>query len=178
MSTTKLTVKQQRFIDLYDGNATDAARKAGYKNPERSAKHLVRNGTIQAELKKREARRNRTDIATREERQAAWTAIAFFDIRRLADSDGKVTPVNELDDISAKIVQGIKTTETFNKEGDLERKLEYKLPDRLKAFELLGRSEADFTDNTKDLTPQKPKEIEATGPLGQLIGKVYVREAE
>ena len=26
-----LTVKQQRFIDFYDGNATQAAEKAGYK---------------------------------------------------------------------------------------------------------------------------------------------------
>lgn len=26
----KFTVKQQRFVDFYDGNATDAALKAGY----------------------------------------------------------------------------------------------------------------------------------------------------
>ncbi len=28
----KLTVKQQWFVDLYDGNATDTAQKAGYQS--------------------------------------------------------------------------------------------------------------------------------------------------
>lgn len=46
----KLTEKQQRFADEYIrlGNATEAARLAGYKNAEASAKDNLRKPTIKA----------------------------------------------------------------------------------------------------------------------------------
>lgn len=52
------------------------------------------------------------------------------------------------------------------------------MKDRLKAAELLGRSEGDFIERIKDETPSKTKEIEATGPLGEMMGKIYVKDAE
>ena len=36
MDKNKLTTKQQRFVDFYDGNATEACRKAGYKGNEKT----------------------------------------------------------------------------------------------------------------------------------------------
>lgn len=130
----QLTTKQQRFVDFYDGNATDAAEKAGYAHPRSQGQRLLTKVDIQNAIKKREQKRNDPAIATREDRQRFWTNVMAND-----DEDMK---------------------------------------NRLKASELLGRSEADFTDNVKDTTPKKTKEIEATGPLGQLMGKVYVRESE
>jgi len=100
----KFTTKQQRFIDFYDGNATGAARKAGYLQAERSGLQNVGNYRILAEIKKREQKRNNKHIMSREERQEFWTEM-------------------------------LKTAE--------------KDSDRLKASELLGRSEADFTDNKR-----------------------------
>lgn len=100
----KFTVKEQRFIDFYNGNATEAARKAGYKNPERSGKQNVRKRTILEAIKNREKKRNKSKIASREERQEFWTDM-------MDDSE--------------------------------------KDSDKLKASELLGRSEADFTENIK-----------------------------
>lgn len=46
----KLTEKQRRFADEYikSGNATDAARLAGYKNAEASAKDNLRKPTIKS----------------------------------------------------------------------------------------------------------------------------------
>ena len=97
----KLTTKQQRFVDLYDGNATDAARKAGFKNPERSGKDMTRNKRVMAKVQNREKSRTKTAIASREQRQQFWSTMMV----------------------------------TAEKDSD-----------RLKASELSGRSEADFTD--------------------------------
>ena len=105
MGKSKFTTKQQRFIDFYDGNATDAARKAGYLQAERSGLQNVGNYRILAEIKKREQQRNKSTIASREERQAFWT--------------------------------------------ESMRNPEIDINARHKASELLGRSEADFTDNQR-----------------------------
>jgi len=148
--TKKLTTKQQRFVDFYDGNATDAARKAGFKNPERSGKDMTRNKRVMAKVRSREKLRTKPYIATREQRQTAWTATALFDIRKLFDENGKIVDIKDLDNLSAQTIQGIKITDKYIMGKDeqklLNRTIEYKLPDRLKAWELLGRSEADFTD--------------------------------
>jgi len=104
MTTPKkeFTTKQQRFIDFYDGNATDAARKAGYKQAERSGLQNVGKRRIIQAIKEREQKRKKGPIATREERQKFWT-----DTMRNTDIDIK---------------------------------------DRHKASELMGKSEADFTE--------------------------------
>jgi len=107
--TPKFTPKQQRFIDFYDGNATDAARKAGYKGNDNTLAQMgdqnLRKLKITKAIKDRETKRNKSKIADREERQQFWT-----DSMRDPDIDIK---------------------------------------DRQKASELLGRSEADFTDNKR-----------------------------
>lgn len=104
MAKRPFTTKQQRFIDFYDGNATDAARKAGYKQAERSGLENVGKRGIWAAIQKREKKRNGKYIKTRKERQEFWS--------KKMDDAGKDS-------------------------------------DQLKASELLGRSEADFTDTQK-----------------------------
>ena len=96
----KPTIKQQRFIDLYDGNLTAAAKKA--KISVSYAKKIVSNSVLLGLIKDRERERNKTSIASREERQEFWTESM--------------------------------------RNNDLDIK------DRQKSSELLGRSEADFTD--------------------------------
>ncbi len=107
--STQLTLKQQRFVDFYDGNGVAAARKAGYKGNDDTLGHVAKDNLIKpqihAAIKSREDKRNKPEIANREKRQEFWT-------------------------------------DTMN---DTEKKD----TDRLKASELLGRSEADFTDNVK-----------------------------
>jgi phage terminase small subunit len=101
----KLTIKQQRFVDFYDGNATDAARKAGYRGnintlKQVGAENLAKLYMAEA-IAKREKKHNKKHIANREERQEFWT-----DLMKTAEKDS----------------------------------------DKLKASELLGRSNADFID--------------------------------
>ena len=102
MAKKEFTVKQQRFIDCYDGNIKEAADKAGL-----SYSYARKLGTKRHIL---EAIRNRQDtevrpktIANRQQRQQFWT-------------------------------------DTMNDKSEETK-------DRLKASDLLGKSEADFTEN-------------------------------
>ena len=100
----KLTDKQQRFVDAYNGNATQAAIAAGYS--EKTARSMGRENLtkpyILAEIRSREVKRRTPMIASREERQAFWSA-------------------------------------TMRDTGE-------DMKNRLKASELLGKSEADFVE--------------------------------
>jgi phage terminase small subunit len=101
-----LTAKQQAFIAAYAGNATQAARDAGYTGSDETLRQMgaqnMAHPEIAAAIKARETKREGKAIATREERQAFWTAVF-------------------LDETQNMLV-------------------------RLKASELLGKSEADFVE--------------------------------
>ena len=148
----KFTTKQQRFINAYNGNATEAALKAGYSKktaPFIGAENLKKPKILEA-IQKREKKRNSKDIMTREERQAFWSYATLFDVRNIVDDDGRLLKVSDLSESAARYIQGIKTTEKLvvgkDDETVLNRTVEYKLPDRLKASELLGKSNADFIE--------------------------------
>jgi phage terminase small subunit len=98
----RLTTKMARFVDAYDGNATEAARKAGYKQPKSQGQRLLTNVDIEGAIRRREEKRNAPLIADRRERQMFWT-------------------------------EGMRNTKLS-------------MSERIKHSELLGRSEADFTD--------------------------------
>lgn len=72
-----LSVKQRRFVEAYDGNATAAAIAAGYspKNARNTGARMLTKANIRAALRDREEERSALIIATREERQAFWTEI-------------------------------------------------------------------------------------------------------
>lgn len=100
----KLTLKQQRFINFYEGNATEAAIKAGYSKKtafsigvENLSKPLIADA-----ISKRNSQQDAPTIATRKQRQEFWT--------------------NVMNDRSELMIN------------------------RLRAAELLGKSEADFLE--------------------------------
>ena len=101
-----LTAKQKAFVEAYAGNATEAARVAGYAGNDQTLRQVghenLTKPDVIAALKAREAPRSAGRIATRAERQSFWTRV--------------------LDDPEAS------------------------MSDRLRASELLGKSEADFTE--------------------------------
>ena len=102
-----LTVKQQRFVEAYNGNATRAAIEAGYSERWAASNidKLLKNTEIQAAIKGREQTRIDGFIATREERQRFWTRI-------MRDENADIK-------------------------------------DRLRASEVLGRSEGDFIERVE-----------------------------
>lgn len=105
MAKSKLTLKQKKFIAAYDGNATDAARKAGYAGNDVTlgsvAHENLKKPLVAEALAKRETKAIAKAIASREERQAFWSSA----------------------------MRG-------NEEG----------VDRLRASEVLGKSEGDFVE--------------------------------
>jgi hypothetical protein len=102
----KFTFKQQNFVDCYKGNATEAARVAGYKGNDNALAQrgleLVRNSKIKAAIEARNAPAKKKLIADRIERQEFWST----------EMRAKNNPLSE----------------------------------RRKFSELLGKSEADFTE--------------------------------
>jgi phage terminase small subunit len=104
-----LTPKQRKFIAFYEGNATQAAIKAGYskKTARAQGSLLLTKIDIKEALKKREAKELAPTIADRKERQEFWSNILRGKIKKA------------------------------------------KLMDRLKASELLGKSEADFIEKVE-----------------------------
>jgi len=75
----KLSPKQQAFVDVYDGNATDAARRAGYKGNSntlgQTGDENLKKPKIWAAIQARNAKTVANRIATREERQQFWTSF-------------------------------------------------------------------------------------------------------
>jgi len=132
------TVKQQRFIDFYDGNATQTAIKAGYsaKTAKCVGYENLTKPHIAAAIASRETKRSAPAIADRQERQEFWTAM----------------------------FRGKTTTKIATGKGDDKavEEIQPAFTDRLKASELLGRSEADFTDKIQPVGGGKPIEVAVT----------------
>lgn len=104
MPKDNLNTKQRKFVEAFEGNATEAAKKAGYstKSAEVTGSRLLRNPKVYAAIKERENKESSSRIATRQERQEFWTG-------------------------------------TMKDDGA-------EMKDRLKASELLGKSEGDFLE--------------------------------
>ena len=113
-----LTTKQKKFVQCYMGNATEAAKKAGYseKTANEQGARLLANVSIKKAIEQREQKQTNKLIATREQRQEFWTKIMYSE--------------------------------------------EAEMKDRLKSSELLGKSQADFTDKL---------EVETNGDLAELL---------
>jgi phage terminase small subunit len=74
-----LTSKRKAFVQAYcgeaAGNASEAARIAGYRSPGVEGCRLLKDARVQAEVRKHAARKEREDIATSDERQMLYTKI-------------------------------------------------------------------------------------------------------
>lgn len=105
-SSQKLNSRQRKFVEVYDGNGTEAARLAGYSGDDATLRSIASENltkpNIAEAIKARESKELAPLIATRAQRQNFWTQI-----------------MNSSEEIGY----------------------------RLKASELLGRSQADFTLN-------------------------------
>lgn len=124
MAKKKLTNKQQAFIDYYLGesrmNATDAARRAGYKQPGvQGAQNLIK---LSGPIKEATEARHEKAVAKQDEILELFTSIA-----RAEETETVVTSKGAIvDDVPAQI------------------------KDRIKAAELLGRAYAMFTDKVEN----------------------------
>lgn len=139
-----LTAKQKMFVQEYlvDLNATQAAIRAGYskKNADKIGPQLLGktsvSAAVQQAMKKREKRTEITqDMVLRE-----MAKLAFFDIRKMFDKDGKPLDISALDDDTAAALVGLDVQDISDNEGNyIGFAKKYKMADKAKALELLGK---------------------------------------
>lgn len=108
----KLTNKQQAFINYYLGeskmNATDAARRAGYKHPNKQGpENLVKLGT---QIAQRMEQMKKDSIATQEELLQFMTAVT-----RGEETEKLVTNAGNIVEVPVSMKDRIKTAELLGK---------------------------------------------------------------
>jgi len=87
MKKSGLTVRQRKFVEAYQGNATEAAIAAGYsaKTAKAQGSRLLTNVDVAKAIEKRAERDAKPTIASREERQERLTAIMRSDDEKTTD---------------------------------------------------------------------------------------------
>lgn len=139
-----ITDKQERFCQEYliDLNATQAAIRAGYsaeKGAGQFARRLMENPRIQARISALKRQTHMATLITREMVLKEIARIAFFDIRKLVDADGKPKRLHELDADTAAALSGLdiaKIGNTVTGEGEV---LKFKVSDKNAALEKLAK---------------------------------------
>lgn len=134
MAKQKLTEKQKRFVQEYlvDLNATAAAQRAGYKDPNIGRQLITKNNVSAAIQEAMDKRQSRVEI-TQDRVLRELAAIAFAkgtDYASIISGMVMVTDTGELTEEQKAAIVAIKQT----KEG-----VEVKLADKLKALELLAK---------------------------------------
>jgi phage terminase small subunit len=147
----KLTIKQKRFADEYiiSGNATEAARIAGYKHPNKvGSENLVKLG-IKKYIEERLEELESTKIADQKEVLEYLTRV----MRREESEHTVVTITTEVSEYVPD-ERGTMRKKTVKTEEPQVVEMPAKLSDTNKAAELLGKRHGTWTekiDMTADL---------------------------
>lgn len=150
-----LNARQERFVAEYlvDLNATQAAIRAGYspKTASEQSFDLLRKPQIaQAIAEKRQNHQQNTGI-TAERVLKEIAGLAFFDVRKLVNADGSPKSITDLDDETARAIQGIELQTVKDGENDFALVRKYKIADKNAALEKLmkhlGLFEKDNSQN-------------------------------
>lgn len=157
-----LLPKQASFVREYliDGNATQAAIRAGYsaKTAHAIGQENLKKPAIasflaqkQSVIAKRQDERLEAMELTKERVQREIARIAFFDPRKMFRADGSPKAITELDDDTAAAIGGLEVLEEYDGTGK-DRVLvghvkKYKIADKNsaldKAAKILGQYEKD-----------------------------------
>lgn len=155
-----LTPKQKIFADEYliDLNAT-RAYKVAYPNVKKdevakaAGSRLLTNVNVADYVQKRmDERSHRTEI-TQDMVLQELARLGFFDIRKLFDDHGKPLDISMIDDDTAACIAGMDVLDAYDGSGEDKEFIgyikKYKLSDKLKALELLGRHLGMFRDKVE-----------------------------
>lgn len=152
-SDRKLTPKQERFVKEYlvDLNATQAAGRAGYSDPNIGRQLITKGNVQQAIAEQRKGREDRT-LITGDRILLETARIAFFDPRKLFKDDGTPKGIHELDDDSAACIGGLKVVTKGNAEMGFGEVLEYKINEKNSALEKLFKHQGLYEQDNKQKT--------------------------
>ena len=73
----QLSDKQLRFIELYNGNATETAKLVGYSRPDVAGTRLLKDVRICKAIQEKRSQEIVEGIADRQQLQKLWTDVAF-----------------------------------------------------------------------------------------------------
>lgn len=154
-----LSPRQEKFIVEYllDLNATQAAIRAGYsaKTAREQASRLLSNVNISQRIaEKRQELADNAGLSVERVLQEAMR-LAFFDIRKLTDSEGNPIPVHQLDADTAAAIQGLElaTERGPDKESGPTIVRKYKIADKNSAIERLFKYFGLFEKDNKQSNP-------------------------
>jgi len=106
----ELNAMQRKFVEAYTGNATEAARIAGYKEPQSQGSRLLKNVEIQKALKERSNKANRVikkHIMNREQRQAFLTEVVANQENEMKD---RLKACDQLSKIDGDYINKVEVT--------------------------------------------------------------------
>ena len=140
-----LTPKQARFTEefLIDLNASAAAKRAGYTGRwiGSQAWQLLQKTPIQEAIHKAAALRSKRTLITADMVLAGLYRIAFFDPADIFNDDGTLKKLSSIPKPIRQAIAGMKFSEG--------KVIEIKLPEKVRAYELLGKHRRLWTDVVK-----------------------------
>jgi hypothetical protein len=163
----RLPPQKRQFVDMLTRRVipTTAVRKIrpGLKRPDDLAWKWKSDPLVQEALKEREEEAMQEAGITNAQILLGIAATADFDIRKLCKPDGTPIPIHELDDETARIVQGVEVEYVTSEDGKAAvMRTKYKLPMRNEARKMLGQA--------KKLFVQKHEHELGELTLEQLVG--------
>lgn len=149
--------RRTRFVKEYllDQNATRAAIAAGYsEKTARSQGHrLLTKDDIKSQIETENAKVNAKLDVTVERIKKELARLAYCDVRSFFNPDGSAKAITELDEDSARAIAGFEMAELFTGTGEERATAGYikkfKLTDKVRALEQLGRHLKMFTDRVE-----------------------------
>lgn len=135
----ELTNKERVFVENYvvDYNATNAARAAGYKDPNKQGYQILKRPLIQREIKKVTNKESKKLIIRRQMVVERLHNLLVRDVRDFFDDRGEALTPNELPKSAADIVDGFEQTVTVDPEsGERTTRTKYRLSPILPAVDL------------------------------------------
>lgn len=148
----KLSQKQAMFVSemLVDGNATQAAIRAGYsaKTARQQGALNMANAAIASEIAKRQTKRLERNEVSADRVLAKLAAIAFHDVRRAFDDAGNLKPLDQIDD-DTRAALIVEVAQGFDQDGNPVQTRKTKFACKLAALDKLGRHLGLFQDRLK-----------------------------
>ncbi len=146
-----LTLKQRRFVEEYlvDGNATRAARDAGYsaKTAETQGYENLRKPQIAGAIQAAEAARTERLKLTADLVLIRLAELASVDLGEAFDDAGNLKPIKDIPVEVRRAMAGVEVVEIVGRDGEvIGHTKKIKFWDKPKALELIGKSHKLFTD--------------------------------
>ncbi len=136
-----LTDRQRRFVAEYaiDGNATQAAIRAGYSHHRQIGAHLLSNVVVAREIKRRQIAIARKLEVKAEDVVAEYRKVAFSRINNYLSFGADGVRLRDSEQIAADALDAVQeVSERRDKEGGVSG-ISFKLHSKLGALDALGK---------------------------------------